>query len=177
MGGRDKAMVALGGRPLLAHVRARLEGQVVAMAISARGDPARFASFALPVLVDDAAGPRGPLAGLLAGAHWAVAAHPGALLLSVPCDVPFMPRDLVARLSGAAPPACASSAGRRHPLVALWRPEALLAHAPAGGSVHALLARLGGTSVAWDEPVDPFLNVNDQATLVAAEERLAASSA
>jgi molybdenum cofactor guanylyltransferase len=166
-GGTDKAMVLLAGRPLIAHVLARLAPQVAAIAISANGDPARFAAFALPVLADAPCGPGGPLAGLLAGARWAMAAHPGALLLSAPCDVPFLPADLVARLGAGRLPTCAASAGRLHPLVALWRPAALIAAAASGGSARALLESLGGASVAWAQD-GAFMNVNDPATLRAA---------
>ncbi len=169
MGGADKALLPLAGRPLIAHVLARLAPQVGAIAISANGDPARFAAFGMPVLADAPGEHEGPLAGLLAGARWAAAAHPSALLLSAPCDVPFLPADLVARLAAAALPACAESAGRLHPLVALWRPGDLIARAPLSGAVRALLAALGGTSVAWEGAADPFVNVNDPAALAAAE--------
>ena len=66
MGGRDKALLDLAGRPLLAHVAERLAGQVGPIAIGANGDPARFAPFGFPVLPDqfDQAG---PLAGVLGG--------------------------------------------------------------------------------------------------------------
>lgn len=175
MGGVDKAMVALAGRTLILRVFERVAPQVAAAAISANGDPARFAAFGVPVLADAPQEPpgrfAGPLAGLLAGARWALAAHPGALLLSVPCDVPFLPADLVARLAAARLPACAASFGRLHPLVALWRPEALVGPAGAGGSARALLAALGGGSVAWDGEEDPFVNVNDRAALLAASRR------
>ena len=56
---------------LLAHVLDRLRPQVGGMAISANGDPARFAAFGLPVLADTVEGYLGPLAGLLAGMQWA----------------------------------------------------------------------------------------------------------
>ena len=69
MGGVDKALVPLAGAPLLAHVIARLEPQVERLALSAKGDAARFARFGLPVLPD---GPgAGPLAGVLAALRWA----------------------------------------------------------------------------------------------------------
>ena len=69
MGGQDKALVALAGPPLLAHVIARLEPQVERLALSANGDPARFARYGLPIL-PDALG-AGPLAGVLAALRWA----------------------------------------------------------------------------------------------------------
>ena len=55
MGGGDKSLQLLGGRPLLAHVLDRLAPQAGAVAISANGDPARFAEFGLPVLPDTVA--------------------------------------------------------------------------------------------------------------------------
>lgn len=171
----DKAMVLLAGRPLIAHVFARLAPQVAAIAISANGDPARFAAWlpsthraSVPVLPDAPDGPEGPLAGLLAGARWAMAAHPGALLLSAPCDVPFLPADLVSRLAVAPLPAGAASDDRLHPLVALWRPATLVEAAAKGGSARALLSSLGGGSVVWQGGEDPFMNVNDPASLASA---------
>ena len=50
MGGRDKGLLMLGGRPLLAHVIDRLSPQVAGMALNANGDPDRFSGFGLPVL-------------------------------------------------------------------------------------------------------------------------------
>src|SRR5215216_36271 len=93
MGGGDKSLVRLGGRPLIAHVLDRLTRQASAVAISANGDPARFAEFGLPVLPDTVPGYLGPLAGLLAGMQWAQslgATH----ILSMPTDTPFFPENL-----------------------------------------------------------------------------------
>ncbi|MBX3456711.1 NTP transferase domain-containing protein, partial [Ferrovibrio sp.] len=76
MGGGDKCLQLLAGRPLLAHLLDRLLPQVAAVAINANGDPARFQAFGLPVLPDGIAGNPGPLAGLLAGMEWARERHP-----------------------------------------------------------------------------------------------------
>jgi len=66
MGGGDKPLRMLAGRPMLAHVIERLAPQVAAVAINANGDPARFAGFGLPVVPDGMADYPGPLAGVLA---------------------------------------------------------------------------------------------------------------
>jgi molybdenum cofactor guanylyltransferase len=65
MGGGDKPLLEVGGQPMLARVIAALG--VTPIAISANGDPARFAEFGLPVLPDGDFAGQGPLAGGLAG--------------------------------------------------------------------------------------------------------------
>ena len=57
MGGGDKALLPLGGRPMLAHVIERLRPQCIALALSANGEAGRFAAFALPVIAEAAAAP------------------------------------------------------------------------------------------------------------------------
>lgn len=174
--GADKALVRLAGRPLLAHVQRALAPQVAALAISANGDPARFAGFGLPVLPDTR--PLGPLSGVLAGLHWA-AAQGAEALVTAPVDAPFLPEDLVARLAegGCDSPALAESGGRLHPALGLW-PVAL------AGALEAFLASgakarvrdfalaQGGRVVAFPDPAR-FLNLNTPEDLAGAEARLA----
>jgi molybdopterin-guanine dinucleotide biosynthesis protein A len=78
MGGGDKCLRPLGGRPMLAHIIERARPQVSALVINANGDPARFASFGLPVVADTIEGFAGPLAGVLTGMEWVAQHHPGA---------------------------------------------------------------------------------------------------
>ncbi|MGI9413323.1 MAG: NTP transferase domain-containing protein, partial [Hyphomicrobiales bacterium] len=78
MGGGDKALLELGGRPILAHVIERLQPQVGPMVLNANGDPARFDDFGLPVVPDSVEGFAGPLAGVLAGLDYAAEHVPGA---------------------------------------------------------------------------------------------------
>ncbi len=121
MAGADKALVALGGSRLLSHVRARFEPQIEALALSANGDPTRFAAFDLPVLPDAAS--QGPLSGILAALHWAAPLGATAVV-SVPVDGPFLPPDLVPRLCLAAEtgggPTLAASPNGWHPTYGLW---------------------------------------------------------
>ncbi len=162
LGGQDKAFLDLGGQPLLAHVLARLAPQVGQIAISANGDPTRFAEFGLKVISDGAFDITGPLAGVAAGLAWAASCGADALL-TVPVDTPFIPPDLARRLSPAA--AVATSGGRQHHLVALW-PVALLPRLAAlrgGPPVRQALALCGARPVAFDAAEDPFLNINTKA--------------
>ena len=71
MGGGDKGLLTLAGRPVLAHVLARFGSQVETLALNANGDPSRFDAFGLPVVADTVEGFAGPLAGILAGLEWA----------------------------------------------------------------------------------------------------------
>lgn len=170
LGGADKALIDLAGRPLLAHVLARLSPQVDRIVLSANGDPARFAAFGLPV-VSDAAADRGPLAGIAAAAAFCTNRWPDVCyLLSVPVDLPLLPSDLLARLHAAAERAggCAASAsagGRSHWAVTLWPlPFALTLarriEAPDGLRRLQDAARLAhGVAVPFPEP-EPFANVN-----------------
>jgi molybdenum cofactor guanylyltransferase len=182
LGGIDKARVALGGETLLARAAARLGPQCPAgLVVSANGDPARFAT-PLPVLPDPLPDHPGPLAGLLAALDFA-AAHPEIeLVLTSAVDVPFVPLDLAGRLAAArdaagAAVACAASAGRAHPVQALW-PVSLrddLRRALLAGErrVGGYAARHGCAQAAWSAaPDDPFHNVNTSADLAAAERRL-----
>ena len=183
MGGGDKGMRMLLGRPLLDWVIERARPQVRALALNANGDPARLASFGLPVVPDGIAGFAGPLAGVLAGLDWAAdelaeATH----VASFATDAPFLPRDLVRRLAIAvedgAELACAASAGQAHPVFGLW-PVALrydLRRALESGvrKVDQWTGRYRLATVEFAErPVDPFFNVNSAEDLAAAE-RLAA---
>jgi molybdenum cofactor guanylyltransferase len=172
-GGVDKALLPLAGRPLLDHVLARVRPQCDAVAVSANGDPGRFAAWAVPVVPD--VGVQGPLSGLEAGLAWAEGVGATAML-SVPVDTPFVPEDLVVRLWPG--PSCAVSSGRVHHLVALWPVaatrlalDALLA-GPGGWAVGRLGQSLGSRVVEFAATQDPFLNLNTPADVAEAAGRL-----
>ena len=163
IGGGDKPLLDVGGSSMLARVIAALRPDAAAIAISANGDPARFAAFGLPVLPDGAFEGEGPLAGLLAGLDWAATLHASALL-TVPGDTPFVPSGLAAAL--APPPACAATGDRAHHLVALWpiacRDELRRLLAIPGRRNVEHFARLSGMRRV-DFPLakwDAFVNVN-----------------
>jgi molybdopterin-guanine dinucleotide biosynthesis protein A len=124
MGGGDKPLLPLGGRPMLAHIVERIRPQVSAAAISSNGNPSRYAFASLPVIPDSQPDSPGPLAGILAGMDWASALPGCNRILSVAGDTPFFPSDLARRLGDSTQDenaiAVAASAGRRHPVIALW---------------------------------------------------------
>lgn len=175
LGGADKALLELRGQSLLARAKARLAPQVATLALSANGDPARFAPFALAPIADDPefAG-CGPLAGVLAGLGWAARCGAEALL-TLPVDTPFFPADLAAALAPA--PSVAVWNGRQHHLVALWPVSFRAALAeflrrPGAYKVRDALALCAARQVEFPAEADPFLNINTPADLAAAEARL-----
>ena len=181
MGGGDKCLQMLGGQTLLARLVATMRPQVSALVLNANGDPARFSGHDLPVAADVVDGFAGPLAGVLTGLEWARDHAPGCdWVVSVACDAPFAPSDLVTRLlaavtDGKANMACASSGGRDHPVFGLW-PVALaddLRGALVDEDIRKVdlwTARHRMARAEWmTEPVDPFFNINRPADLTAAE--------
>lgn len=188
MGGGDKPMKTIAGRTILERVIARLAPQCDGLILNANGDPARFASFGLPVVADTVEGFAGPLAGVLAALDWAAANRPDVeWVLSIATDCPFLPRDLIARLQHArmsegAQLAVAASGDQVHPVIGLWNVALRndLRHALVVEDIRKIdrwTARYKLATVVWpDKPLDPFFNANTIEDIAEAE-RLAALDA
>jgi molybdopterin-guanine dinucleotide biosynthesis protein A len=160
--GFDKALAPLAGRPLVAHVAARLAPQVDALFLNANGDG-------------------GPLAGVASalrhaqslGAQW---------LATAPCDAPFLPLDLVARLAAAAgesgaPLAVVAIASGLEPMFALWSTaladEVATALAAGDGGPRGLMTRFGAAEARFDDvDAEAFANLNTPEEFAAAAARL-----
>jgi molybdopterin-guanine dinucleotide biosynthesis protein A len=192
MGGGDKPLRSLGGKPMLARVIERLAPQVERVVINANGDPARFAAYGLPIVADTIAGFAGPLAGILAGMRWAQENLPEArFIASAASDTPFFPTDLVARLSEGCGSdertiALAASSNGTHPVFGLW-PVALaddlekFLEGGEGGKILTFADRHVRLNVPFDDlilpdgtAVDPFFNVNTPEDAARAEKIAAA---
>lgn len=177
MGGVDKGLVPLRGKPLVAHVLQRLKPQVDEVLIGANRNLAAYEAFGFPVVRDAAGGFAGPLAGLEQGL--ATAQHP--LVVTVPCDSPLLPADLVARLrapldAGTADVAVATTAGQLHPVFCLSR-RSLLPHLRAflarGGRKMALwYSGLRVAEVPFDDEPEAFRNINTLEELARLEDSL-----
>jgi molybdopterin-guanine dinucleotide biosynthesis protein A len=182
MGGEDKGLVLLGGRPMVAHVIDALRPQVGSIVVNANRNRDRYAAFGHPVIADAIGGYQGPLAGVLT----ALQLCRTEFLVTAPCDAPLVASDLVARLhaacvSAAADLAVASDGERQQPVFLLLR-------ASLAPSLEAYLARGGRKIDAWfgelrvaeadfgDVP-DTFVNVNDPDERQRVEARLVSSPA
>lgn len=176
MGGRDKGLELLRGRAMVEWVIERLAPQVDEIIINANQNLERYAAFGHRVVADAVGGYAGPLAGLHAG----LAATTQPLMVTVPCDSPFLPADLVDRLARAraaagAALAVAKTFDQPHPVFALVRTEVrahLEAFLGAGGrKIDAWYATLASIEVAFDDEADAFSNINTPAELAAFEAR------
>lgn len=177
MDGRDKGLATLRGEPLVAHVARRLAPQVGQLIISANRNADVYARYGRVVADDtrDLGAWQGPLAGLAAGL---AAAAPCEWLVTVPCDVPFLPADLAMRLIDAAqaaraPLAYAVADGRRHPACMAVRTSLLPSlrdYLLAGErKVGLWQSQAGGVGAAFDDAPDAFMNLNTAEDLAAAE--------
>jgi molybdenum cofactor guanylyltransferase len=173
MGGVDKGLVDLDGRPMVAHVIARLAPQVGTLLINANQNLDRYAAFGYPVVPDAVGGFAGPLAGLHAGMSQATSTH----VVTVPCDSPFLPADLAARLASGmeledAQLAVARTGDQPHPVFALARRDVLphLADFLAGGGrkIDAWYGTLRIVEVQFDDEELAFRNINTATELAAA---------
>lgn len=165
MGGVDKGLQLLDGRPLVQWVLERLAPQVGTVLISANQNLERYAEFGCPVLPDRVAGFAGPLAGL----HAALGAAETPLLMTAPCDSPFLPTDLVQRLrlaldSENAELAVPRTGDRAHRAFSLVRRDAwpkLDAFLASGERKVGLWhASLKIAVVAFDDEAEAFGNIN-----------------
>lgn len=185
MEGIDKPFADLAGKPLIAHVINRLMPQTGKLMINANGEPGRFDQFGLDVVADRIGGFRGPLAGLHA-LMVAAGEHGASHLLTAPADTPFLPHDLLARLTSIenAPGVAriASSNGRRQPVVALWPVElaegleTYLAKTE-DLSMAAYLRQIETAETGFPviDGLDPFFNINTPSDLEQAERLMAAA--
>lgn len=164
MGGRDKGLQPFRGRPMAAWAIERLAPQVDALLINANQNLEAYAAFGYPVVPDRIGGFAGPLAGL----HTGLLACGTPLLVTAPCDSPFLPGDLVEKLNAAlqaagADIAVAKTGAQPHPVFSLVRREALdglTAFLESGGrKVDAWYAALKVAEVPFADEA-AFANIN-----------------
>jgi molybdopterin adenylyltransferase len=172
--GGDKGLQCLHGRTLLAWVLDALSSQGDELLVSANSRPDDYAELGCPVIADQTPGWIGPLAGLQSAMRQAK--HD--LVACVPCDTPFLPKDLIARLFAALgnnEAVVAVSGGRRQPTIALYRKTVL---AKLDDYISSGERKVGGwldtlkvSEVVFDE-VDAFANINSLEELAVANYKM-----
>jgi molybdenum cofactor guanylyltransferase len=183
MGGREKALLSLGGVTLIERVASRIGFQVDETVINANGDPQRFAGLGHVVIADLMPDIGTPLAGLHAALSFGADDGYDAVL-TVPSDCPLLPLDLVSRLQQAGEitgAAHARSGGQDHYLTGLWttamaKPLERLIREHDLRRVQDFAAKAKAEKVVWAAlPHDPFFNINTPEDLAEAE-NIAASA-
>lgn len=165
MGGVDKGLQELRGRPMAAWVTERLAPQVDELLINANRNAERYAEFGYRVVADRIPDFAGPLAGL----HAALSAAAHTWVATVPCDSPFLPTDLIRRLTeaqqeGNADVAVARTFQQTHPVFCLCRRD-LLPHLTAylqsgERKFERWYATLKAVEVPFDDVAIAFENIN-----------------
>lgn len=163
MGGVDKGLQLLRGKPMVAWVIERLSPQVAEILVNANQNLDQYAAYGHRVIPDEIGGFAGPLAGLHAG----LKAAREALVVTVPCDSPFLPTDLVSRLQkslGEKDLAVAKTGDQPHPVFSLMKRrvrESLEAFLASGGrKIDAWYSALKVVEVSFDDEADAFRNIN-----------------
>jgi molybdopterin-guanine dinucleotide biosynthesis protein A len=165
MGNVDKGLELLDGRPLVTWVIQCLAPQVGEILVSANRNRDVYAGLGYRVVEDLVGGFAGPLAGL----HRGLAEAEHELVISVPCDTPFLPRDLVARLSMPLEDrnvdlSVAKTGNQPHPVICLAH-KRLLPHLAAyldrgGRKFDAWYSTLNVSEVRFDDAPRAFSNIN-----------------
>ena len=165
MGSVDKGLQPFKGTPMVAHVLARFQPQVDEILINANRSIDEYSAFGYRVIADAIDGYAGPLAGLHIGMTHA--SHP--LVATVPCDSPFLPLDLITRLSNAlqeanAELAVAKTFDQPHPVFCLVK-TTLAPHLQAflqsgQRKIDTWYATLNVVEVAFDDEEAAFSNIN-----------------
>lgn len=176
MGGVDKGLVQLHGKPLIAHVIARLAPQVDELLINANRELDQYKNFGYPVFADESQKFLGPLAGFQLGLKHATHDY----VCIVPCDSPFLPENLVQKLLTAllennAEVAVASSDQNSHPVFCLCKINvlpSLEAFISSGqGKVSAWQKGLRYIEVDFSDCSEAFTNLNTLEDLAALEQK------
>jgi molybdopterin-guanine dinucleotide biosynthesis protein A len=182
MGGEDKGLVPLAGRPLVAHVLEALQPQVGTIVVNANRNHELYAAFGYPVIADAVGGFLGPLAGVFTALQRCTT----EFLVTAPCDAPLIAADLVARLYAAcagvgADLAVASDGERQQPVFLLLRATlapSLEAYLAGGGrKIDAWFGQLRVAEADFSDEPDTFVNVNDPGERQRVEARLVSTRA
>ena len=178
MGGADKGLLMLGGRPLVAWGLQRLAAQVGEVMISANRNHTHYEKLGVPVISDSVSGYAGPLAGMVAGLG--KASH--GWVLNAPCDSPLLAKDYAARMyaageSGEFDAVVAHDGKRLQPVFMMLnrqsQPSLEGFLAGGGRKIDLWLGDVSHAKVDFSDHEEMFLNVNTPEDLEEMESRIA----
>ena len=174
MGGQDKGLIQLNGRPLWRWVADCLSSQTNSVVISANRNIDIYRASGIVVIQDSLADFQGPLAGMLSVMQQSA----GDWFLFCSCDTPYIPADLLSRFKeklNEAPAVWVSDGERDHPTIVLLHRcliPSLESYLQAGERrVMVFLRHSGGHSVDFSDRRAAFLNVNTPEELERWQER------
>ncbi|MEN8170029.1 MAG: molybdenum cofactor guanylyltransferase MobA [Pseudomonadota bacterium] len=177
MGGEDKGLTRLNNKAMIAYVIERLSGQSSSLLINCNRSQREYAEFGYPLFEDSIAGGLGPLAGLLS----ALEQSDSDYVLSVPCDTPLLPTDLIERMLQTieqehAEVCTVNDGDRLHPVVLLVKRSVLTglrSYLTDGGrKVHDWFYSVAHCSADFSDQPEAFININTPEQLVTLQQRL-----
>ena len=180
MGGIDKGLAELAGRPLIEWVLEGLSPQTGNVLINANRSQSEYAAYGHPVIADTVGGYCGPLAGIAAG----LAAADTDYIVTCPCDSPLVPPDLVSRLyqhmqTDRAQLAVAHNGERLQPVFALLARDLLPSLesylAEGGRKIDRWYEQHGMSAVDFSDHPEAFMNINTPDDIAALTARLSKS--
>ena len=185
MGGKEKALVNLLDRPLISYIIEKVSGKAAPIALNINTNFEKFKKFGYEILEDPIKGHLGPLVGVLASLNWARKLNQ-KWVLTLPCDTPFLPKDLVESLIKAKNEnidldlVVAKSRGFNHPTIALWKTDNNLILKKAIEKdirkIDIFTSQLKTSYLDFDNiensTIDPFTNLNSPNDLLIAKQIL-----
>jgi len=178
MGGQNKGLIELNGRPLIEYIIDALQPQVDHIVISANRNLQEYRRYSYPVVTDIIGGYLGPLFGMASG----LKTCDSDLILTVPCDSPFVPPVLASRLGAAMIDnpidiTVAKDNERIQPVFAMIRRSTLpglLAYLKNGGrKIETWYTEHPMVLVDFSDWPDAFININTPEDKIAVEQKIA----
>ncbi len=177
MGGQDKGLIQLAQKPMIEYVLSAIQPQVDGIIINANRNQSAYEEYGFPVVADRIGGYCGPLAGMASGLE--VAKTP--FVVTVPCDCPLIPDDLVQKLystlQGEDAKICTAHAnGRLQPVFTLMKSELLSSMLEflnnGERKIDKWLEKHDLAIANFSDQPDTFLNINSEEDLAVVELKL-----
>ena len=179
MGGKDKALIELQNRTLLSHVLEKISGYASPVGLNINKNQEKFTKFNYPILKDKIEGYLGPLSGIFTAINWAKEINED-WVLTLPCDTPYLPNDLIPRLIKLALDVdnkfdviSVKCNNQTHPVIGLWKTNLIhkLENSLKNGvrKIDLFTSEINIKYIEYffdDFSLDPFLNLNSPSDIL-----------